>query len=129
MTTEIIISLFGAGTALIVSFIGAFLANRNSITLQTRKLKEEHYITFIEALHNLAAHNGNQFSLEKVAFSRDRMLIIASEDVIKKLLIFEDEAMGKTASVHDVLLTDIIKAIRKDLKLKDKDFPKIGFKK
>ena len=52
---ELYISIIGAIVAIIVSVLGAILANKNTIILQTRKLKEEHYIAYIEALHNYAA--------------------------------------------------------------------------
>jgi hypothetical protein len=52
MTTTPLISIIGASSAITVSLIGAWLANRNSIVLQTKKLKEDHYIGYIEALHN-----------------------------------------------------------------------------
>lgn len=42
---DIIISVIGALTAIIVASVGAFLANRNSNVLQLRKLKEAHYVS------------------------------------------------------------------------------------
>jgi len=41
---ELYISIVGAVVAILVSILGALLANKNNIKLQTRKLKEEHYI-------------------------------------------------------------------------------------
>ncbi|MGC2871851.1 hypothetical protein ACDL92_00965 [Ihubacter sp. mB4P-1] len=55
---EIVISILGAISAILVAVIGAIFSNRNNTTLQLRKLKEEHYISYIEALHNLAASIG-----------------------------------------------------------------------
>jgi hypothetical protein len=60
LTTAIFISVLGAVTSIAVAFIGAWFANRNSIVLQIRKLKEDHYIAYIEALHNLASENSNK---------------------------------------------------------------------
>jgi len=131
MITTILISIIGAVTAIAVSLVGAWLANRNSIVLQTRKLKEDHYVSYVEALHNLAAENENMKFMEKFVMARDKLLLIASEDVIKKMLAYEEEAVGKNIpkEVHDKYLTEMIKAIRKDLKIIDKDFPNIYFKK
>ncbi len=128
MKIEILISLLGALTAVIVSVIGAFLANRNSIILQIRKRKEEGYTTFLEALHENAANRKS--GLRDYVLARDKLFIIASEEVIFKLLDYEEKGiMGKTPMDHDKYLTELIKAIRKDLKLKDKRFPLIGLKK
>ncbi len=128
MTTELIISACGAVTAILVSILGAYLANRNSETFQIRKLKQEHYISFIESLHNNAANNSKE-TLIDLTFRRDKMLLIAGERVIKKLLDYEDQGIKGSKDQHDRYLTELVKEIRKDLKIKDRDFPKIGFKK
>lgn len=123
-----LISILGAVSAIIVSLAGAWLANRNSISLQTRKLKEEHYIIYIEALHYLIADNNDE-NIGKYVFARDKLFLIANEDVIKKMIIFEESTSKKTdLKLHDALLTDLVRSIRKDLQLKDRDFPKIYFK-
>lgn len=129
MTATLLISILGALSAIIVSLIGARLANRNSIILQTRKLKEEHYMAYIEALHNIAADNESKEYLKSYVFARDKLLLIASEDVIRKMLLYEVEAVGKMSDLHDRYLTDLIKSIRLDLKLRNKDFPIVYLKK
>jgi hypothetical protein len=126
MTTEIYISIIGATAAIIVSVIGAFLANKNSIILQTRKLKEEHYVAYIEAVHNLTENTTE--SIKRYVYERDRLFIIASEEVVRNVIKYEEEGVGKGANTHDKYLTELVKSIRKDLKLSDKDFPKIYFK-
>jgi hypothetical protein len=45
------------------------------------------------------------------------------------MISYEEEAVGKPNDLHDEYLTELIKAIRSDLKLKNKDFPKIYLKK
>lgn len=125
---EIYISLIGATVAIIVSIIGAILANKNNITLQTRKLKEEHYIAYIESLHNLASNN-DESTVKKYVFQRDKLFLIASEDVIRKMIIYENEGVNKTSEIHDKYLTELLKAIRADLKLKNNNLPTIFFKK
>jgi hypothetical protein len=127
MTTEMYVSILGAGTAIAVSVVGALLANRNSIVLQTRKLKEEHYVAYFEALHNLAENEKDV--VKNYVFSRDKLFLIASEDVIKRMIKYEEEGIGKGSAIHDAYLTELIKSIRKDLKIKDKDFPKVYLKK
>ncbi|MBV7269014.1 hypothetical protein [Winogradskyella luteola] len=125
---ELLISILGAITAITVSAIGALLANKNSLILQIRKLKEEHYTSFVESLHNHTA-NDNEESLTRFVLARDKMFLIASENVIKKMLDYEDNGVGKSLEAHNFYLTELIKSIRADLKLKDKNFPIISFKK
>lgn len=126
---EIIISILGAISAIIVAVVGAILSNINSNILQLRKLKEEHYISYIEALHNLAANNSSREAISKYTYHRDKLLIAGSEEVVKNILDYENEAVGKESSFHDIYITNIVKAIRKDPKIKDKAYPQIYLKK
>lgn len=131
ISTTIFISIIGALSAIIVSLIGAWYANHNNIVLQTRKLKENHYVSYVEALHGLTSNNQSKDALKDYVFARDKLFIIASELVINNLLTYEKEGVGLNISPekHDFYLTELIKAIRKDLKIKDIQFPQIGFKK
>jgi hypothetical protein len=122
------ISVLGAFSALMVSMIGAWLANRNNIVLQTRKLKEDRYISYIKALHNLGTDDGNRELMKIYLFERDTMILVASEDVVTKMLLFEGKVMGKADAPNAIYLTQLIKAIRRDLKLRSKNFPVIEFK-
>jgi hypothetical protein len=127
--TTLIISVLGALSAITVSIIGAWYANRNNIVLQTRKLKEDHYVSYMEALHELASDNKSKDVVNKYVFARDKLFIIASEEVIRNMLLYEEEAVGKSNDLHDTYLTNLIKSIRKDLKINDKKFPKVYLKK
>jgi len=129
MTIPIIISILGAISAIIVALISAWYTNRNNIILQIRKLKEDHYVTFIEAVHNLASENKNEKFAKEYVLARDKLLLIASEEVIKRIFSWENKAVGKSNQLHDRYLTEIIKAMRKDLRIIDKDFPEICLKK
>ncbi|BAU54779.1 hypothetical protein MgSA37_02957 [Mucilaginibacter gotjawali] len=84
MSTNLLISVIGAISAIAVSLVAAFYASRNNIVLQTRKLKEDHYVSYIEALHGLMSENKNKESTAKYVFARDKLFIIASEEVVKK---------------------------------------------
>lgn len=126
---EILISIIGAISAIIVAIIGAILAYRHNNALQVFKLKEEHYISYIEALHNLAANNTDKECVRKYTYYRDKLLIVGSEAVVRAVLLYEEKAVGTTNALHDKYLTDMVKKIRKDLKIKDKQYPSIYLKK
>ena len=124
---EIYISIIGAIVAILVAIIGAVLANRNMLILQSRKLKEEHYIAYSEALHYLISNNNDE-AIKQYVLMRDKLFLMASEEVIKELLQFEHNGVGKSQEVHDKYLTNLIKAIRVDLKLKNNQLPILYFK-
>ena len=49
--------------------------------------------------------------------------------ILNKLLEFEDKGVGKTTDLHNKYLTELLKAIRKDLKLGYKSLPILCLKK
>ena len=123
------IAIIGALVSVLIAIVGALLSIKNSITLQTRKLKEVHYVRYIEALHNLASNDKLGKYVSDYTFARDKLFIIASENVVLKILDYEEKAVGKVSEVHDEYLTQVVMAIRKDLRIKDKKFPQIYLKK
>lgn len=60
--------------------------------------------------------------LTKYTCHRDKLFIIGSEDVLKGILHYENEAAREESELYDKYLTDTIKSIRKDLKIKN--YPK-----
>jgi len=126
---EIIISIVGASTAILIAIVGAILSHRHNKDLQIAKLKEEHYVSYIAALHNLASNNRDIPHLREYTYRRDKLLIVGSERVVKAILLYEEKAVGKASDLHDKYLTELIKEIRKDLKIRDKNFPSVSLKK
>ena len=126
---EVIISIIGAFSAILIAVIGAIFSHKHNNDLQILKLKEEHYVSYIESLHNLATNNNDKKKVAEYTYFRDKLLIIGSEKVVKAILLYEEKAVGKANELHDKYLTDLIKEIRKDLKMKDKNFPTIYLKK
>lgn len=123
-----IIAILGALISVVIAIIGAALSIRGSIILQNRKLKEEHYVNYVESLHTLCAENSEQ-SIKNYTFARDRLFIVADEKVVNAILEYEKNGTGKAPELHDHYLTKLVLAIRNDLKIKDKNYPAILFKK
>ena len=76
-----------------------------------------------------AVVNNDKDALKNYVYMRDKLLLIANEKVIIKLLDFEDKGVGKTTDLHNKYLTELLKAIRKDLKLGYKSLPILCLKK
>lgn len=126
MNIELIISIVSAASAILVAVIGSLLARRSSLALQSQKLKEDYYLANIEAINLLSSDNTRPEYLDKYSASRNRLLVVASAEVVNAILLFEKEAMGKFNPQHNELLTDILKAIRSDLGLSNRLYPTTG---
>ncbi|MDR2890359.1 MAG: hypothetical protein LBV18_01945 [Alistipes sp.] len=113
---ELTISIIGASVAVLVSLIGAWFANYNTIRLQTRKLKEQHYFDYVVALHCLITNNEKNRDKTNIEYSKARniLLAIASADVVSQMDKLQKS--GWTGDSFIDALTDLIKAIRKRLK-------------
>lgn len=129
MNPSILIAVFGAISSIAVALLGAWFANRNNVALQTRKLKEEHYINFVIALHNIRANDGDNWWTAQYLFARDKLFLIASKEVVKNMLAFEQGGIDKPGPDDNYLITQLIKAIRRDLKLKARNFPTVSIMK
>lgn len=123
---ELYISLIGAVVAICVSILGAILTNSNNIRLQKRKLKEEHYIAYVSALHNFATSNQNEHFKNVYTHSRDELMLFANVDVINKLLEYERAFQNEGPGPQSEAYTNLLKAIRNDLDLQNKDLPLLG---
>ncbi len=125
---DIVVAIIAGLFSICVAIFGAVFININNLKMQTRKLKEEHYVRYLEAVHNLAEDNKNVQALKEYTLHRDKMFIVASEKVVKAMLEYEDIAVGKNSKDHDKYLTLLVIEIRKDLSIRDKSFPQIYLK-
>jgi hypothetical protein len=124
---EFYIAIAGAFASILIAIISSLLAHRNSLKIQIRNLKESHYFEYMSALHNLSANPNDEQSQINYAYSRNKMLLTASESVIQHLLALEKEsAYTFDKNTLDPLITPFIKALRRDLKIKDKHYPKVS---
>lgn len=125
---EIVVAIIAGLFSICVAIFGAVFINLNNVKLQTRKLKEDHYVRYIESVHNLAEDNKNVQALKEYTLHRDKMFIVASEKVVKAMLEYEAVAVGKSSTEHDKYLTRLVVEIRKDLSIRDKSYPQIYLK-
>lgn len=125
---EIVVAIIAGLFSICVAIFGAVFINLNNVKLQTRKLKEDHYVRYIESVHNLAEDNKSVQALKEYTLHRDKMFIVASEKVVKAMLEYENVAVGKNSSEHDKYLTRLVVEIRKDLSIRDKSYPQIYLK-
>lgn len=102
---ELVIAIIGAIISISIAILGAILSLRSNIVLKNRTLKERYYTRYIDALHDLASKNTSLKNHTAYTKARDELLIIANEQVITALLLYEEKTVGKLCDRHDEYLT------------------------
>ena len=116
MNTEIIVAVLGAFATIFTVVITNFITRRNQLKFEERKLKEVYYTNYIKAISNNVLLKGHDGEIED---AQNRLLLVGSSEVVDNLMKFHNgikpSALPITSEEHDMLLTDLIKAMRKDL--------------
>lgn len=116
---ELWLALLGVLSSVITIALTNYWAKKNQLKFEERKLKEQYYTTFIQALsyHVVSNHTGK--SLDAVADAQNKLLLVGSPEVVKRLMLYHDYAKlpipRRDEEKHDQLLTDLIKSMRDDL--------------
>lgn len=125
MNSNLLISIISASTAIVVAAITYWSTKHREREAEWRKEKLGHYKEYFAALaSNVGSHSTNESS-KRYAIAFNTVGLFASQEVIKCLHNYQDLTQFPAGQVsrdkHDKLLTELVLAIRKDLKLKPKD--------
>lgn len=116
MNTELVIAIVGALVTVITAILTNFFTKRNQLRFEERKLKETYYTNYVKAISDNVLLKGEDGELDD---AQNRMLLVGSSDVVKALMIFHNRIKPSAAPLlpdeHDILLTELIKAMRADL--------------
>lgn len=116
-----ILSIIGVIMAVVSAALSYCFTKKHQINTEERKLKEQYYTDFIRAVSSVVV-DANSKSKDDLAQMQNRLLLIASSEVINNLMIFHDyikpesiSTNGFDGQLHDELLTVLIKSMRYDL--------------
>lgn len=135
---EIYIAIIGTITTVITICLTNYFSKRSQLKFEERKLKEQYYLKFIEALSDNVLLDDQIQARNAHAYARNRIILIASSNVVNLMLDYENairetKRIGdteETALMHDITLTELFKAMRIDLFGKsraiNKNYPLIG---
>ena len=127
-----IVPLVSIVVAIISASLSYYFTKRLQMKADERRLKEEYYQKYINAVSEVAINNDDLSALNKLADSHNKITLIGSSNVVLKAMNFHTYLVnckrGKAFSLqkHDEMLTDLIKAMRLDLYKKkntNKDYP------
>ena len=138
MTFEQWVQLIAPFAAVIIAIISAalsyYFAKKQQILAEERRLKENAYLGFIDAMNHNVMDDDIQEARERLAIARNKLLLIADSQVVIDLCKFTDSiACDRTGEMQqneqNRLLTEMLKSMRKDLyKKKDinKNYPSVA---
>jgi len=118
---QIFVPVVGVIIAVISASLSYFFAKRNQLMVDESRLKEQHYLRYIKAISNNVMSNiPINESRSEVSDAHNHILLIGSTDVVIELrrfteLIAINNIDNVTIDVHDKQLTELIKAMRRDL--------------
>ena len=131
---SVIIASIGLLASALTASLSHYLTKRYQLTMEERRIKEEYYKYFIKALSDVALNNKDNEAQKRLSEGFNSLLLFANPNVVEKLMDFhtfvKKENITKSSEdwvkKHDVLLTSLIKEIRKDLyKKEEKVFPQV----
>jgi hypothetical protein len=119
METGIITALVSAASVVAGAGLTYYLTKRREQELEWRKLKLEHYKSFMSALSCVVGSRTNTENQSKYADAVNTLQLVAPEQVLVALYNFQREISranaSKTVISHDAALTRLLRAIRADV--------------
>ncbi|MCI8411207.1 MAG: hypothetical protein HFJ40_01920 [Clostridia bacterium] len=116
---ELIIAIIGTISTILAIIFTNFFNRRNELIFKERKLKEDYYIKYIEAVSELAIKNSSEDAQYIFADAQNQLLLVASPNVVSKLMLLDNYIKPSndnfTYEGQNIILTELIKAMRYDL--------------
>lgn len=108
-------------TAVLTAAASYYFTKRGQLEADERRLKEKYYLAFIHGLNENVLLADRETAMDNLAYAQNQLLLIGSADVVKSLMDFHDyvkisgQGKQKGPEEHNRLLTELLKAMRKDL--------------
>jgi hypothetical protein len=117
--SAIVAALVSGVIALGAVVLTSFFTKRREHEGEWRKTKLEYYGEFTKALSGVVGRRRNPAADARYAGAVDALLLVAPYEVLLAVYDFQDEislsAAERTQEKHDRLLTEVFKAIRRDV--------------
>ncbi len=117
---QLLVPLISIIIAIVSAGLSYYFAKRLQINADERKLKEEYYQTYINAISKVAIDNYNKIAKDEFANAHNTLTLVGSSEVVDLAMKFHDYIkIGSSANFvidrHDEMLTNLVKAMRSDL--------------
>ena len=125
MSTALVASLISALSAFLIAVAGYVFTKRAERESEWRKEKVAYYKEFVSSLSGAIETETTPEGQIRFARACNNVLLFAPQDVIKALEQFHEEIRvtnpSKSGDRHNLLLSELFFAIRRDIGVKPKD--------
>jgi hypothetical protein len=125
METSIIIAAISATTAIIVAAITYYTTKEREREAEWRREKLTHYKEYFAALAGTVGGHATDETRKRYAIAYNTVGLFASQEVINCLHAYQEVTRLPAGQVpleeHDERLTQLVLAVRRDLRLKPED--------
>ncbi|WP_316674755.1 hypothetical protein [uncultured Tolumonas sp.] len=123
MDNTIVVSIIAASASIVVAAITYWTTKSREREADWRKEKLIHYKEYMSALSGILGSNSSPESKKRYTFAFNSVALFASQQVIECLHQYQEltRLSQVPLEAHDKLLTNLVLAIRQDLKLNPKD--------
>jgi hypothetical protein len=124
MSVEVATSFIAASGAVVLAGASYWFTKRRERDAELRKEKLEHYKAFVASLSGVT-NGGTPEGQHAFSLASNNLVLVAPQSVIDAMQRFRDETRtgnpNPSRETHDLLLSKLFLAIRKDLGILPKD--------
>ena len=117
MDTAVLAAMVSGVVALVAAAVTYVLTKKRDREAEWRKLKLDYYRELVAAISGIVGRRSTPPAQARFADALNNLILVAPKEVILKLYAFWDEIREKELDKtrHDELLSDLIRAIRRDI--------------
>lgn len=124
MDTNILVAMITVFGSILVASLTYYFTKRFQTKTEWQHEKMNHYKVLISAMSDLAIADTKEAN-ERFSLASNTICLVAPQYVVSALMKFHDEIMrsdpNESGEKHDVLLIELLLAIRKDIGLSKSD--------
>lgn len=130
----IIVASMSFLASVIMASLSYYFTKKHQLKIEERRLKEEYYKSFIKALSDVAIDNYDEEAQKRLSEGFNSLIVIAGPKVVRKLMEFHKFVRTENTTIprdsekwgitHNLLLRELVKAMREDIFGKEKNIDK-----
>jgi hypothetical protein len=122
VNSSVLAAIISGAGAIVVAAVSYSLTKRREREAEWRRVKLDHYREYIAGLSGIVNDRATPPSQARYSDAVNALLLVAPADVLRALRRFQTEIAAsnkdRSDARHDALLSDLVRAIRRDIQPK-----------